>query len=458
MFPLSLLQLTEIVAALEVWQPQESVVIKALSKDTRSLKAGDLYLAIKGEHFDGHQFVAEAQNAGASAALVQEINKGCSLAQIKVADTLAALGALAAYNREQFAGPVVAITGSAGKTTTKQLTQAVLSQKFNTLMTQGNLNNHIGAPLTLLAIEAQYQAAVIELGASGEGEIAHTAQWVKPQVAIITNASAAHLEGFGSLETVVRTKGELLDYIQPNGVAILNADDDHQGQWLTRALQQGVNVLLFGLAEHADVRAVNIETSLTGSRFELLYRGLHRQVSLPLLGVHNVVNALASAAAGLALGLSLEQVVSGLEQAENADGRLQQVKGSKGQHILNDAYNANPASVMAAIDVLSQASNSWLVLGDMAELGEEALAAHQQVGAYAKAHNIQHLLATGKLSAQAVASFGEQGQWFASKEQLAEYLLEHTGAADVVLVKGSRSAGMESIIDVLQQPQKIKEH
>lgn len=430
--------------------------ISAVSKDTRTLEKGQLYVALSGDNFDGHQFLHGAQEQGAQAAIVEQFDATCSLPQITVANSVAALAALAGANRKLFTGPVVAITGSAGKTTTKQLTQAVLSQQFNTLMTQGNLNNHIGAPLTGLAIDESHQAAVIELGASGAGEIAVNAQWLQPNVAIITNAVEAHLAGFGSLAGVVQTKGELLDYVSAGGTAVLNADDEYSATWIKRAAAQGVsNILLFGLAEHADVRATDIECSLQGSRFELSYRGQRQWVNLPLLGEHNVVNALAAAAAGFALSLSMAQVVAALENAAAVQGRLQKLTGANGQTLFDDAYNANPTSVKAAIDVLQLAASNWLVLGDMAELGANEVAEHQAVGAYAKTQGIQHLLATGPLSKHAVSAFGEGAQWFATREQLADFLQENTQNNDVILVKGSRSAGMERIVEQLQQTIKV---
>lgn len=459
MFPLSAQQIAQQVQSQAWLNALPEAPIQALSKDTRSLKAGELYVALSGEQFDGHQFLAQAQAAGAVAALVERFDHQCSLAQIQVADTLLALGELAAANRAQFCGPVVAITGSAGKTSTKQLTQAVLSQQFVTHMTQGNLNNQIGAPLTLLELAQQHQAAVIELGASQVGDIAYTARWVKPQIAIITNAAEAHLEGFGNIEAVVRTKGELLDHLAQAASVILNADDPHCSDWQARAQHNGVaNIVLFGFSAEAQVRAEKLHSNFSGSQFELIYGQQKGQVQLPLLGRHNVHNALAAAAAGFTLGLSLEQVIAGLQSVQNAAGRMQLLRGAQGQTLINDSYNASPISVMAAIDVLQEATQSWLVLGDMAELGEQAISAHQQVGRYAQERNIQHLLATGPLAQHAVASFGAQGQWFATKAELANYLQQQTAENDVILVKGSRSAGMETLIEYLQQPQKIKEH
>lgn len=438
----------------EVLHPS-SLSIAALSKDTRTLNAGDLYLALRGENFNGHQFVAQAFEKNAAAALVEEFQPEVKITQLKVTDSLLALGQIAAFNRDQFTGPVVAITGSAGKTTVKQLMGSVLAQQFNTLMTEGNLNNHIGAPLTLLEINNQHTAAVIELGASAVGEIAYTAQWVKPQVAIITNAAAAHIAGFGSLQNIVQTKGEILDFIQPNGVAVLNADDEFYSQWEKRALRNfDAEIISFGFSEQADVRALNINCSLTESTFDLYYHTQTYPVRLPLLGEHNVRNALAVAAAAFSLNISAEKIVAGLQAVGSVTGRLQWLKGSKGQQILNDAYNANPASIKAAISVLKSAESNWLVLGDMAELGPNELAEHAAIGRFARKQGIQHLLATGKLSKSTVEAFGAGAHWFATKEELVHFLQHNTQAKDVILVKGSRSAGMENVISGLQKNNK----
>jgi UDP-N-acetylmuramoyl-tripeptide--D-alanyl-D-alanine ligase len=343
---------------------------------------------------------------------------------------------------------VVAVTGSAGKTSVKQLMHSVLSEKYRTLMTQGNLNNHIGAPLTLLSLSAEHQAAVIELGASGLGEIAYTAKWVKPRVGIITNAAHAHIQGFGSLEGVVQTKGELLDFIAPDGCAVLNADDAFCETWVKRA--QGKRILRFGLNSTADVRAKHIQLSLSGSQFLLCYQNQQQLVHLPLLGEHNVRNALAVAAAALALNFTLAEIANGLSKAQNVQGRLQWVAGKKGERILNDAYNANPASVRAAIDVLKHSKNNFLVMGDMAELGSEEIALHQEVGLYAKAQGIQHFFATGLLSKASVEAFGDGALWFSDKKSLSIFLQKNTTAGAVVLVKGSRSAAMDDIVRDLQ--------
>ncbi len=428
----------------------DDIICTAVSTDTRTLKPGSLYVPLTGENFNGHHFAEQALSAGAVAMLAEEVVT-TDLPVVRVANTLKALADIAAWHRDQFTGPVVAVTGSAGKTSVKQLTAHVLSMAFNTWMTQGNLNNHIGAPLTLLALQPEHQAAMIELGASGKGEIAYTAQLVKPQVGIITNVAEAHLEGFGSVETICATKGELLDFIADEGTAVLNADDVFFTDWATRvnARNAGVKITTFGFSDKADVRAEHIKTGMLDSQFTLIAEGQSFSVNLPLPGEHNIRNALAVVAATRAVGLSFDQIISGLESAVAVKGRLQKNTGRNGQIILDDSYNANPGSFRAAIDVLAQAENSWLVMGDMAELGADEVSMTAGIGAYAKAKKIKVLTATGRLSKSAVEAFGEGAHWFADKAQLTEFLNNNTGNGDTLLVKGSRSAGMETVVSTL---------
>lgn len=444
---MTLAQVADVVNG-ELLQPEfADVLISSVSTDTRSLVAGALYIPLSGENFNGHQFMTQAENEGAAAALVSE-DIATSLPTIHVDDTLVALGHIAGWQRDQFSGVVIAVTGSAGKTTVKQLTADVLAHVFNTWMTQGNLNNHIGVPLTLLALKPEHKAAMIELGASGRGEIAYTAQYVKPQIGIITNAVPAHIEGFGSLQGIVETKGELLDFIQPNGTAILNADDVHLAQWQQRAahLQQ----LTFGFSASADIRAMNVHCSLEGSEFDVLCNGQSIAIKLPLLGEHNVRNALAVIAATYAAGLSWEHIVKGLQASTRIKGRLQPCRGAAGQLILNDAYNANPTAFKAAIDVLKGSENSWVVMGDMGELGSDEIAAHIDVGTYAKNSGIKHFVATGPLSGNAAKAFGESAHWFQDKLALIRFLQQHTQKQDVLLIKGSRYTGMDQVVAALQ--------
>ena len=429
------------------------VICTSVSTDTRTLKSGSLYVPLTGERFNGHDFAAQAEAAGAVAMLADE-NVDTGMAVVRVENTLTALADLAAWHRDQFSGPVVAVTGSAGKTSVKQLTAQVLSQAFNTWMTQGNLNNHIGAPLTLLALQPEHQAAMIELGASGKGEIAYTARLVRPQVGIITNVAEAHLEGFGSIETICTTKGELLDFITPQGTAVLNADDVFFDRWVSRVMvgNPSVSVVSFGFADTADVRATDIKTGMLDSEFMLHAEGQSFRIHLPLPGEHNIRNALAVVAATSATGLSFEQIIAGLESAVAVKGRLQKNTGLNDQVVLDDSYNANPGSFRAAIDVLANADNGWLVMGDMAELGDDAVAMTAGIGEYARQKNIHALVATGPLSKAAVDAFGHGAFWFEDKSALIDFLHKQTGRGDTLLVKGSRSAGMETVVSALSIP------
>ena len=429
----------------------DSIRFTGISTDTRNIQTGDLYIALKGERFNGNLFARQALSAGAIAAMV---DKSVELDEaegpvIQVESGLKALGILSGWQRDRFNGKVLAVTGSCGKTSVKQLLAHVLGNRFDTWMTQGNLNNHIGVPLTLLALESHHQAAVIEQGASGAGEIAYTGQWVKPDIGIITNASASHLSGFGSLETIVATKGEMIEEVAPEGWVILNSDDPAFDVWMQRAA--GRNVKTFGLSENADVRASDIQVAIDSSTFNLHVDSEIRQVNLPLAGVHNIRNALAVAAAALLAGMTLDQVVSGMASAQPVAGRMLAKAGIRDLRLLDDSYNANPASLQAAIDVITVASDSWLVIGDMAELGEEADKAHAQIGQYAKQKGVATLLATGPLAKHAVAAFGESGAvWFKERQALVDYITENAPDGTLVLVKGSRSAGMDQVVRALQ--------
>ena len=421
----------------------------AVSTDTRTIQKGSLYVPLKGERFDGHDFAGSAFDSGAQAMLVER-ELSTELPQIKVNDTLRALADIAAWHRDQFTGHVVAVTGSAGKTTVKQLMGSVLNQRYKTLITQGNLNNHIGAPLTLLSLQPEHEAAMIELGASGVGEIAYTANLTRPDVGILTNVVPAHLEGFGSVDNIALTKGELIDSVAPSGAMILNADDRYFSQWQARAAS--LKIISFGFSTEADITATDMHESLMGNKFTLKLPQESVQVSLSLSGLHNVRNALAVAAAATHLGFSAAEIKAGLEQAAAVAGRLEHCEGREGQVIFNDAYNANPESFCAAIDVLKLAEGRRiLVMGDMGELGDAAEEMHARVGAYAKEQNIECLVATGPLSKSAVETFGDSGHWFESRHAVTEYLTKTTKNGDTLLVKGSRSAGMDLVVRSLTE-------
>ena len=459
----------------------ENTHAQRINTDTRTIKPGDIFLALRGDNFDGHDYLEQAKASGAVAAIVDQrfIDESQLEALLKetgdslplfivVPDTLLALGQASLWNRQKFTGPLIAITGSAGKTSVKSMASHMMQLIGECWATPGNFNNHIGAPLTLLGLEPRHKAAVIELGASAEGEIAYTAQFAKPDVAIITNVSSAHLEGFGSIETIMQTKGEIIDSLSDDGCAVLNADDTFYADWLLRAGSR--RVLSFGIQNYADVTAKNIICDENGSQFDVVYQSkegteLVQSCHIPLLGQHNVLNALSAIAAGLALGLELEKITTQLATLPMVNGRLQWVDGEGQIRILNDSYNASPASVKAAIDVLALwKDKAWLVLGDMAELGKNSAAIHAEVGEYAQQKGIAHFVATGTACRDAIKAFeqslidnktlgsaaaSQQARWFEEQSELLNYINENKQPSQIFLVKGSRSAGMDKVVTAL---------
>lgn len=424
----------------------------SVSIDTRSMRQGDLFVAIAGQKFDAHDFLETAANQGAVAAILAR-ETVIDLPKITVGDTRIALGDLAREWRKRCAVPVIGVTGSNGKTTVKEMVAAILAVEGEVLYTRGNLNNDIGVPLTLLGLNEQHRYAVIEMGANHAGEIAYTASLALPDVVIITNAGSAHLEGFGDLEGVARAKGELVEGLAESGVAILNADDRFFEFW--RKLAGNKRVIAFGLDASADVQATNLEMDWTpdgfSNRFTLNYRGTKTLITLRLAGQHNVCNALAAAGAALALGIELDQIKQGLEGVVPVKGRMQPVAGLQGSLLFDDTYNANPSSFAAAIDVVSQLPGEcWVILGAFAELGESSAALHEEVGRYAKKNRIRHLLATGTDAAGAVETFGEGGVFFDNQQDLIEASKTMLNGNVIALVKGSRSQKMERVIEELR--------
>lgn len=420
--------------------------------DSRKCRPGQLFVALPGAQADGHDFVAAAAEAGAAGALVRE-RQPVDLPQVVVNDALAALQQYAAHHRQSFQGPVIGVTGTNGKTTTKEILAAVLSHAHGApvLYTQGNLNNHIGVPLTLLGLSEAHPAAVIEMGANHIGDIKNLSSFAQPDIGIVTLAGAGHLEGFGSVEGVARGKGEMFSGLPRDGVAVINADDVYADLW--RGLAGQRRQITFGLGE-ADVSAGEIRSDDEGQVFSLKALGSAVQARLPLSGEHNVRNALAATAAALAAGLSLESIVAGLATASAVGGRLQSLAGPGGARIIDDSYNANPTSVKAAIDWLAQQPGQrWLVLGDMAELGDEAVAWHHQVGEQARAAGLERMWTVGRLSQAGSAAFGEGARHSEIHAEVASELqaaLAGAAAAEVtVLVKGSRSMKMEQIVKAL---------
>ncbi len=417
-----------------------------VSTDSRAIEPGMLFIALKGPNHDGHDHVAAAVNAGAVAALVER-PLDVAVPQLIVDDTLKALGRLAAIWREHLGTPLVAVTGSNGKTTVKEMCAAVLSKAGRTLATRGNLNNDIGVPLTLLRLENEHDFGVIEMGANHPDEIAYLTNLTRPQVAIITNAGPAHLEGFGSIEGVARAKGEIYQGLSEDGVAVINADDRYADIW--RELSAGHRSISFGLERRADI-GVRGMGDLHGSELEVLSPLGEFHLSLPLPGRHNIMNALAAISAGIALGIDLDVIAAGLNHMVPVGGRLEVREGQNGATILDDSYNANPSSMHAGLEVLVGCDGKrYLAMGDMGELGESADELHRQVGRDARDLGIDGIYATGEQSRHAVEAFGENGFFFARQQELIEALLPQMNDNTTVLVKGSRSSHMETVVEAL---------
>jgi UDP-N-acetylmuramoyl-tripeptide--D-alanyl-D-alanine ligase len=420
-----------------------------VTTDTRTLPSASLFVAIPGDRFDGNDFVAEAHAKRAAGALVSRLASS-PLPQIEVRDSRRALGQMARAWRASFSIPAVAVTGSSGKTTVKELIAAILGVSRSICVTQGNLNNDIGVPLTLMRLTDEHDALVVELGANHAGEIDYLASLAQPTVGVITNAAEAHLEGFGSLRGVCLAKGELLDHLPRAGTAVLNADDQFRSDWAARSRAE-LNVT-FGFAATADCRVLGEPHFMaTGSEFRLrLPDGEEADVWLPLLGRQNVANALAAAAAAHAVGASSEDIVAGLAQAAPVRGRLRAVAGRHGATIIDDSYNANPGSVHAALDHLAALrGRRILVFGNMAELGPSAPELHKEIGEYARGR-CDLLLAIGDLAQVAATAFGSSGQRLADIDA-ARTALEPLLASDVtVLVKGSRVMGLDRLVKTLE--------
>lgn len=445
------LRLSDIVQALHGTLIGQDLAVSGVSIDTRSLNAGDLYIAIKGANFDGHDFIDAAMQAGAAAILVNQ-KVSSSLPQVLVSDTHRALAELAGYWRKRLAVKVVGVTGSNGKTSVKEMIAGILATQGNTLFTQGNLNNDIGVPLTLLRLNESHQFAVIEMGANHLGEIAYTSRYAQADVSVITNVGPAHIEGFGSINGVASTKAEIIESLGPEGVAILNRDDPFYDLWLEKA--GGRRSVSFGFDIDADVRAENITTSLEQqgfkTQFELKTANATKIVRLGLAGAHNVKNALAAAAAALQFGIDLQDIKRALEQIKPVKGRMQTLSGRKGNIVINDTYNANPASLQAALDAVSHCQQPvWLALGAFGELGSESASIHAEMANIIKAAPVQRLFATGELAKHTADAFGNNGEYFDNQDQLINTLNQAITGKEVILVKGSRAQKMENVVAAL---------
>jgi len=427
--------------------------------DSRKENPQGLFIALKGPHFDAHHFVKNVLEAGASGVLVDHL---CDTdkPQVVVHNTRTALADIARLNRNKSLAKFVAITGSSGKTTVKEMVASILQLTGKILATKGNFNNDVGVPLTLLEIDQSIDFGVVELGANHAGEIAYTAGITRPDVALVNNVSAAHLEGFGDLQGVANAKSEIYSVLNKKGVAIVNKDDDFF-DFFQRKIE--TNQISFSVEKQADVMAKNIQlTENQSSVFELHYQQKKILINLSVVGLHNISNALAAASCCIALGIPLEQISEGLKNTQVVSGRLVIKTLSSGCCIIDDTYNANVASMKAAIDVLKNYPTvKILVLGDMAELGEYGRESHELIGKYAKNTGIDKLYTCGVLTQFSQTAFqnnksGKKGQHFSQQNELVQKLKKEAIAGATILIKGSRSAHMENIVQALIDDSEIK--
>jgi UDP-N-acetylmuramoyl-tripeptide--D-alanyl-D-alanine ligase len=429
----------------------EDVCFTGCSTDTRTLKDKELFIALRGENFNGHDYLDKAKALGASAVLVDEKHAGASSftgSSILVRNTRQAMGELAKSWRAGFSIPLVAITGSNGKTTVKEMVAGILSCKASVLATQGNLNNDIGVPQTLFGMGEEHQYAVIEMGANHPGEIEWLSNIAQPTVATITQCAPAHLEGFGSIEGVAQAKSEIFNGLQEDGVAVINGDDDFAELWMEKS--NHYNQLTFGLGSGNEVTAELIIIDEDKSSFQMITPVGNIELTLNLPGRHNILNAMEAAACAISLGITLSDIKQGLESISAVKGRLQIKFGLKQCRIIDDTYNANPASLDAALKVLQKfPGRHWLVIGDMGELGDDAEALHARAGEISKASGVERLYTLGELSRASAEAFGEGAQHMNNHEQLARLLSEEVAADVTVLIKGSRAMGMEYLVDAL---------
>ncbi|MDR2450217.1 MAG: UDP-N-acetylmuramoyl-tripeptide--D-alanyl-D-alanine ligase [Candidatus Accumulibacter sp.] len=454
------MNLTDAARAMSGTVDGDDAAFLGVSTDSRNVAPGELFVALRGERFDGHDFAGAARERGAAAAVtdlagaVKLRASKVDLPLVVVADTRAALGELAAAWRSRFALPVIGVTGSNGKTTSKEMIAAILRAAFgadSVLATAGNRNNDIGLPLTLLGLGEEHRAAVIEMGMSHPGEIAALARIVRPTVALVTNAQRAHLEGMGTLGRIALEKGAIFAELEENGVAVFGADDPWAGLW--RSLSARCRRLCFSLGGEAEVRG-RCATHGLENHVVIESGGERIEVDLQLPGAHNARNALSAAAAALAIGAPLAAVRQGLMDFHGIPGRLQCRAGVHGARVLDDAYNANPDSLRAAIDVLAaHPGRKILVLGDMGEIGEAGGQFHDEIGGYAKSQGVDRLLAIGESSALAAKNFGTGGEHFGRFEELAAALLGELTPETIVLVKGSRFMRMERVLAIITAPE-----
>jgi UDP-N-acetylmuramoyl-tripeptide--D-alanyl-D-alanine ligase len=446
---MGMMRLSEAAVMLGVPFAGADAEVLRVSTDSRKIQPGDLFIALRGEKFDGGKFASQALAQGAAGVVLDAEQAPDIVAAIRVDDTRLALGRLAAAWRQRFAIPIVAITGSNGKTTVKEMLAAILQEETGgeatVLHTEGNLNNDIGLPLMLLRLRATHQFAVLEMGMNHAGEIDYLSRLARPSVAVVNNALTAHIGYLGSVEAIARAKGEIFNGLSDAGIAVFNADDDHA--WIWREANAKRVVLDFGLEQTAVVRGQFVPDAY-GSALTLNLPHAELKIALRVPGKHNVMNALAAATAAFALDVSHRSMVAGLSAFTGVKGRLQKKPALHGSTFIDDTYNANPDSVKAALTVLAQQSGKKiLVLGDMGELGSDALALHAQIGLVARAAGIDRLLALGELTKETAGVFGAGAMHFERIQELLAELENELTPDTTVLVKGSRFMQMERVVN-----------
>jgi len=442
---------SQVADILQQAKPSQMATIERVVIDSRDIKSGDLFVAIVGERYDGHDFVSQAIERGAAAVLVAKpmAVSNDKVWQCVVPDTVIALGQLAHAHRQGFDKPMIALTGSCGKTTVKSLIAHILSADHRVLSTQGTRNNHIGVPLTLLELDPkQHDVAVLELGANHPGEIAYLTKMAEPTLAFINNVYPVHLEGFGSLDGIAHAKGELLLHLPTQAKGLVNNEDSFAP--LCREYLKDHAQLSFGLSDQSDVYADNIDDQGHQIIFSLHAKNEQVLMTLPLLGRHNVINAVAAAAVCYAMGVSLKTIAAQVASFQPVYGRLVTKQGLNKAKVIDDSYNANPVAVKAALNILAkEAGEKIFVFANMGEVGKDALMYHQDVGVQAKQAGVKHLLCVGELTPVTVETFGHGAQHFATRELLIEALKPLLHEHVTVLIKGSRSQQLEHVVNAI---------
>lgn len=440
---------TDISNYLDIDFSGEDVAFNSVSTDTRTIQPGALFVALKGPNFDGHDYVSQAIAKGAAGVLVsKKVDVPANVPILIVHDTLWAYGQLAALHRSQFKIPMVGVTGSCGKTSVKSMVTNILRQVANVLSPVGSYNNEIGLPKTLLELDDTHEFAVLEMGARNPGDIKYLMELVNPSVTVINNVAPVHIETFGDVDGIAAAKGEIYEYLQPHGTAVVNVDDAYAPYWLSKLKTQ--NIITFGLERAADITCAYIVEEHHRIKMELVTDIGMIEVVLPLIGLHNVKNALAAAAIARALDISLEDIKRGLETSQPVTHRMEIKQSKTGAKIIDDSYNANPVAMKYAIDVLAkQSGRKIMVVGDMRELGNQAEEKHKLLGQQVKAAGIDLLLGYGDLARLAVEEFGPKAQFYSDKTALIHDLSTMLDSGTVVLIKGSRGMRLDEVVNAL---------